>query len=142
MGLVHNHYIVRAEVKKPFTKRKKVKKWLKRLVNSIGMKICKRGGPHVDYVDKPGNCGIAAVAMIETSHVALHVWDQEDPPLAQLDVYSCSPFDIKTVDKFLYEMDPTDIKTIFVDRDRGMNPHSLSHSHTERHIDTSPLQSD
>ena len=101
MGLEHNHYLVRAEVNYPFTKPKKVKKWLKKLVEAIGMKICKHGGPHVDYVDKPGNCGIAGIVMIETSHIALHVWDKQEPALAQLDVYSCASFDHKLVNRFL-----------------------------------------
>ena len=116
MGLEHRHYMVRAEVADPIKKPKQAKKWLKKLVKAIGMKICKHGGPHVDYVDKPDNCGIAAVVMIETSHIALHVWDKLEKPLVQLDIYSCAPFDCNVVNSFLNEMRPTRRHTWLVDR--------------------------
>ena len=112
----HSHLIIRAEVKKPFTKPKQAREWLKKLVKDIGMTICKHGGPHVDYVKKPGNFGIAGVVMIETSHIALHVWDQNEPPLVQLDVYSCSRFDTRTVEAALKDMEPTEIHTLLLDR--------------------------
>jgi S-adenosylmethionine/arginine decarboxylase-like enzyme len=65
------------------------------------MVITENGGPYADYVEKPDNYGIAAFAMIETSHCALHVWDRVSPPLAQLDVYSCSDFDPAVVVRML-----------------------------------------
>jgi S-adenosylmethionine/arginine decarboxylase-like enzyme len=116
VGLAHKHYIVRAEVLRPFTKQKVVKKWLKKLVKSIGMKICKHGGPHVDYVDKPGNYGIAGIVMIETSHISIHIWDRQESPLVQLDVYSCAPFDCKEVDRLLEVMVPTKMRSWLIDR--------------------------
>lgn len=116
MGLVHSHLLIRAEVRKPFTKPESVKVWLKDLVEAIGMKICESGGPHVDYVDKPDNHGIAGIVMIETSHCSIHVWDRLDIPLVQMDVYSCAPFNARVVEKFLYEMDPIRIKTRLFDR--------------------------
>ena len=82
----HKHLFIRAEVKKPFTDPEITKDWLRRLVEAIGMKITKSGGPHVDYVDVPGNSGIAGVVMIETSHASIHIWDQIEPPLVQMDV--------------------------------------------------------
>lgn len=116
MGLVHNHVIIRAEVRRPFTKPKKVKKWLKNLVADIGMKICKHGGPHVDYVDSPGNCGIAGVVMIETSHISIHVWDQLEKPLVQMDVYSCAPFAIGIIQNYLDYMMPFNYHIVMLDR--------------------------
>jgi S-adenosylmethionine/arginine decarboxylase-like enzyme len=48
--------------------------------------------------------------MIETSHIAMHVWDQEKPALAQIDVYSCKHYDHIKVVKAIEEMNPTRIQ--------------------------------
>ena len=61
----HKHLIIRAEVNRPITSEKEIKKWLKKLVNKIDMKIIK--GPYAGYVTKEGNRGITGVVMIETS---------------------------------------------------------------------------
>lgn len=120
MSLVHKHLIIRSEVKEPIVDVEVAKNWLRRLIEGIGMKITKNGGPHCDYVEKPDNYGIAAVAVIETSHVALHIWDRQDPPLVQLDVYSCSDFRIKDVVKFLTEMKPKKTSYKFLDRSTSL----------------------
>ena len=87
---VHKHLIIRAEVKSPIATEKGIRKWLKNLVNKIDMKIIK--GPYAAYVTKEGNCGVTGVVMIETSHIAIHIWDEERPSLVQCDVYSCAEF--------------------------------------------------
>lgn len=112
----HNHLIVRAEVKKPFVNPSVTKNWLKKLVKEIGMKITKSGGPHVDYVDVPNNSGIAGIVMIETSHASIHVWDKANPPLVQMDVYSCKHYDVSKVLDMLEEMEPTKINYMLIDR--------------------------
>jgi len=112
----HKHFLVRAEVKKPFVDPDVTKDWLRRLVEAIGMNITKSGGPHVDYVDVPGNSGIAGIVMIETSHCSIHVWEKAEPPLVQMDVYSCKCFNTDTVLDFLNEMEPTKIEHMLVDR--------------------------
>ena len=114
--LEHKHLIVRAEVKKPFVDPEVTKDWLRRLVEAIGMNITKSGGPHVDYVDVPDNSGIAGIVMIETSHCSIHIWDKAEPPLVQMDVYSCKCYDANTVLSFLEEMEPTLIHHVLVDR--------------------------
>ncbi len=115
--VVHKHLIIRAEVQRPIIDPGVAKDWMRRLIATIGMKITKNGGPHCDYVKKENNEGIAAVAIIETSHVALHIWDKTEPPLVQLDVYSCSEFDPNDVAGFLKVMEPTSIGYKFLDRE-------------------------
>lgn len=115
--LAHKHLIIRAEVEKPIVETDVAIDWMNRLIDNIGMQITKHGGPYADYVEKEGNCGIAAVAIIETSHVGLHLWDQEDPPLAQIDVYSCSEFEVRDIVPFVNEMVPTKIWYKFLDRE-------------------------
>jgi S-adenosylmethionine/arginine decarboxylase-like enzyme len=69
--------------------------FLEKLVESIDMKIIK--GPFASYVDKPGNRGLTAIVMIETSHIAFHIWDEEDPGLMQFDLYTCGKLDLPKV---------------------------------------------
>ena len=64
---------------------------MEKLIKSQGMNIL--SGPHVAYVDKVGNLGLTGVAIIETSHVAVHIWDETSPALVQLDFYTCGTLD-------------------------------------------------
>ena len=116
----HKHLIIRAEIKKPFTQCGETVQWLCDLVEEIGMNITKHGGPHVDYVEKEGNCGIAGVVMIETSHISIHIWDKQDPPLLQMDVYSCADFNEDVVIAFLSEMEPTHVDHMLIDRQESL----------------------
>ena len=69
--LVHKHLIIRAEAVKPPTDEEQLKEWMTEFVESINMKIFM--GPYVKYCSMPGNKGITAVAVIETSHIAMPV---------------------------------------------------------------------
>ena len=75
--LVHKHLIIRAEAVKPPTDEEQLKEWMTEFVESINMKIFM--GPYVKYCSMPGNKGITAVAVIETSHIAMHIWDEPQP---------------------------------------------------------------
>lgn len=119
--LKHKHLIIRADVDKPFTDCDKAANWLSDLVKEINMNITNSGGPHVDYVEKEGNCGIAGVVMIETSHISLHIWDKQDPPLLQMDVYSCADYNENAVIAFLSEMEPSHIEYMLIDREKSLN---------------------
>ena len=111
---VHKHLIIRAEVNSPITSEKEIKKWLRNVVKKIDMKIIK--GPYAAYVSKEGNRGITAVVMIETSHIAMHVWDEERPALVQCDVYSCAEFSSNEVLAEFVPMDVTKIDHILLNR--------------------------
>ena len=110
----HKHLIIRAEVNSPITSEKEIKKWLKNLVNKIDMKIIK--GPFASYVSKEGNRGITGVVMIETSHIAIHIWDEEIPSLVQADIYSCASFSMNEVLAEFIEMDVVKIEHMMLDR--------------------------
>ena len=110
----HKHLLVRAEVNKPIKDEKILKKWLKDLVKKIDMKIIK--GPYAGYVNKEGNRGITGIVAIETSHIAIHIWDELDPALVQLDVYSCAEFSTHEVIMHTALMEPTKIEHLFIDR--------------------------
>ena len=110
----HKHLIIRAEVNCPITSEKEIKKWLRNLVKKIDMNIIK--GPYASYVSKEGNRGITGIVMIETSHIAIHVWDEISPELVQCDVYSCAEFSSNEVLIEFVTMKPTKIEHILLDR--------------------------
>ena len=110
----HKHLIIRAEVNRPITSERETRKWLRNLVKKIDMKIVK--GPYASYVSKEGNRGITGVVMIETSHISIHIWDEEIPALVQCDVYSCAEFSSNEVLMELVVMEPTKIEHMFLDR--------------------------
>ena len=111
---VHKHLIIRAEVNHPITSEKELRKWLRNLVKKIDMKIIK--GPYAAYVSKEGNRGITGVVMIETSHISIHIWDEESPALVQCDVYSCAEFSSNEVLAEFVSMDVVKIDHILLDR--------------------------
>jgi len=135
----HKHLIIRAEVNDPIISEKECKKWLRNLIKVIEMKIIK--GPYASYVSKEGNRGITGVVMIETSHAAIHVWDEVNPALVQFDVYSCADFLIQDVLFQFKEMNPSKIEWKFMDRSEGLkvvNTNSLQSGrggYTEIHTD-------
>ena len=79
--LIHKHLIVRAEVNQPPTDIVVLSQWMQDFIRFIDMKLMM--GPYVAYCDMPGNRGITGIAVIETSHIAIHVWDEPKPALMQ-----------------------------------------------------------
>lgn len=120
----HKHLIVRAEINNAPKDPDWVKEWLTSLVDKINMKIC--SGPHTAYVDIPGNSGVTGVVVIETSHIAVHVWDEPDPALFQLDVYTCGPFDMDIIFDDINQFNPSKVEWKYLDREHGLNEVSTS----------------
>lgn len=92
---LHNHLLVNGVTDNPPKDTEEMKQWLEALVKDIGMKITM--GPLSFYVDKVGNKGVTAIVGIETSHIAIHVWDEPDPSLVQFDLYTCSTLPVQSV---------------------------------------------
>ena len=116
---VHKHLIIRAEVISPLTDERTIRRWLRNLVQKIDMNIIK--GPYASYVSKKGNRGVTGVVMIETSHIAIHVWDEDRPALVQCDVYSCAEFSSNEVLAEFLPMDVVKIDTMLLDRATEIN---------------------
>lgn len=114
----HKHLIVRALVHKPPRLYLDVSVWFTRLVAKLGMKLL--SGPHVRYVTAEGNRGITAVCIIETSHLAMHVWDEQSPALMQFDVYTCGALSPQTVFDALDVFEPETIEWKYLDRENGL----------------------
>ncbi|RZD43583.1 MAG: S-adenosylmethionine decarboxylase [Methanobacteriota archaeon] len=123
MMAIHKHLIIRAEVNNPPMTEKYVKLWLRKLVKKIDMNIIK--GPYASYVSKEGNRGVTGVVMIETSHIAIHVWDETTPALVQCDVYSCAEFSSNEVLAEFIPMDVVKIDHLLLDRDKVLIANSI-----------------
>lgn len=116
--LEHKHLIVRAELNNPPTCAVEIQEWMKMLVDKIGMKILM--GPYAVYSDMVGNRGLTAVTIIETSHIAMHVWDEDCPALMQLDVYTCSTLNIEDVFEAIDQFVPIHAEYKYIDRENEL----------------------
>ena len=123
--LVHKHLLVRAEVKQPIVNKNKAIKFLRKLIKAINMKAMY--GPTASYCKMKGNRGVTAFAIIETSHIAMHIWDEVDPALVQLDVYSCADMDPNEVIEIIkQELDTVKIEYKFLDREHDFKEITLT----------------
>jgi S-adenosylmethionine/arginine decarboxylase-like enzyme len=113
----HKHLLVRAEIANHISDTDKISTWIVNLVKTIQMKILH--GPVSVYCDKTGNRGVTAFAIIETSHIVLHTWDETSPATLQLDVYTCSDLEIDLVFKSLAVFQPITVDYKFLDREHG-----------------------
>ena len=118
MANEHKHLIIRAEVEKPPVYPAWAHNWLEFLVKKIGMKILM--GPFATYCSVQGNAGLTAVVIIETSHIALHVWDEEYPAEIQLDVYTCSHLNPQDIFDELEQFKPLKIEYKYLNREKGL----------------------
>lgn len=114
--LVHKHVIIRAEVLNPPSDENLASQQVKTLIDRIGMRLLM--GPYAKYVSMPGNRGLTVASIIETSHIVMHTWDECDPAMVQLDVYTCGEFDPRTVFTWIEEnYNPVRIDHKYIDRE-------------------------
>ena len=124
----HKHLVVRAEISNPpmptggFISRwfscRAMRRWMDALIKRIEMK--KMFGPRAEYCTVPGNRGMTAFAIIETSHIVIHTWDECVPAIAQVDVYTCSDLNVEDVIEMLDGFKPTKIEYKFLDREHDL----------------------
>lgn len=93
--LHHKHLILKGKISK-IVDTNIVDKWLKDLVNLLGMELIKEfpNNPSVAYIDGE-NGGVTGCALITTSHIVLHTWNNSMD--FQLDVYSCKEYNPEEV---------------------------------------------
>ena len=121
MQLDHKHLVLRAEVDDCPAEESlhEVLEWMKNLIKKIDMKLMQ--GPAVCYVDQPGNRGTTCMALIETSHIVIHIWDEPEPGIIQLDIYSCKEFKLDIVMNHIKQyFNVINIQYKFLDRTSGM----------------------
>jgi S-adenosylmethionine/arginine decarboxylase-like enzyme len=111
--------ILRLKVTNPPKSKRKCNDFIKALIKAIDMNLlC---GPHTLYIPTAKNRGFSSVTIIETSHICFHTWDEQDPALIQLDIFSCKKFTKKQVISFLKKkLDIKEIEFIFLDRTNAL----------------------
>ena len=117
----HKHLIVRADI--GWCPQEEnlniISDWIRSLIKKIDMKLL--AGPYTTYVNEKGNKGMTSVAIIETSHISLHIWDEVSPGLMQLDVYSCADFNPPDVFDKVNELFQTiKMEYKFLDREKKL----------------------
>lgn len=92
---LHNHLLLNGWTLDAPKEEQFVIDWMRNLVKKIDMKIVQ--GPYASYVTAEGNRGLTAVVMIETSHIAMHIWDEQVPSRIQFDLYTCGELPVKKI---------------------------------------------
>jgi len=114
VALVHHHLVLSAKVANPPTTFKQGREWLAALVQQLDMQIL---APATGaYCSIAGNRGLTVLIPITTSHITMHTWDEQDPARIELDVYSCKPFDVRTILHHLAPLQASNICYKFFDR--------------------------
>jgi S-adenosylmethionine/arginine decarboxylase-like enzyme len=116
--IYHKHLLVNAKVNNAVKSEAQGIEFLTNLVEKIDMKIIK--GPFASYVNKEGNRGLTGIVMIETSHIAFHIWDEVRPGLVQFDLYTCGQLELdKVVSIFKETFDVESLDYVLFDREDG-----------------------
>lgn len=142
----HKHLILDALVKNPPKDEVEIKKFLAQIIVDINMVVADltpkqdrlskflskipflkvlaaQPNPIAWYCDDPTNRGLTAGGILTTSHIMLHVWDDQDPAPFHFDLYSCSDFDPKEIVKLLDEkFGMVDAKVVVIDRQNFTAP--------------------
>lgn len=119
MILKHEHLLVRAELYDAVRDQGAVEAWITDLIQAISMEIL--SGPFSIYSTMPGNTGITAGAILSTSHMMLHTFEDYDFNMLQLDLYSCSFIDVDLVVSKVKEFfKPYKVEFMFLDREHGL----------------------
>ena len=116
--LEHKHLIVRAEVRNSPKDPVKMEKWMSAMVSAIGMQ--ELAAPRAIYSDMIGNRGLTCDVILNTSNAVIHTWDEVDPGLFMLDVYTCGALDPEVIFGLLEEFDPVKIEYMYLDREHGL----------------------
>lgn len=115
----HHHLIVHALIRRPIVKPDEAVEWVTALAHQLGMTLM--APPQAAYSDVSGNRGVTAVALITTSHISIHLWDETQPAELQLDVYSCKAYRKEIVfDAIKERFLPINIRYKFIDRLRNL----------------------
>lgn len=116
----HKHLILNATIGNPILEEQKAIDFLNHLVASIKMKVIQ--GPFAQYIYAKGNRGMTATVMIETSHIAFHIWDEKNPAEIRFDLYTCGSLEaaevLQLLDKEFYFIN---VEWMILDREDGFN---------------------
>ena len=132
---LHNQLLVNGYTNNAIKSEAAAVEWMQSLVDSINMKTIQ--GPYASYVTKEGNRGLTCIVMIETSHIALHVWDEPNPAEIQFDLYTCGELPVEEILKKLEnELGLIDYHYMVLERETGFNVLNKSRGGYNGNVDT------
>lgn len=124
MPLKHKHLIVSLTVKFPPKDNTEVEAFLSFIIKRVGMNIAQADtlpkNPMAYFCDMTGNKGVTGIGILETSHTAIHVWEEEFPAKLEFDLYSCSDFDVEHIITMMQTFDIVEGNFYILDRDEGL----------------------
>lgn len=89
------------------------------MVREIEMDIL--DGPRTIYSDMVGNRGMTSSVILNTSNACIHTWDEVDPAIMMVDVYSCGHLDPNVIFKLLETFNPVKIEYKYLDREHNLH---------------------
>jgi S-adenosylmethionine/arginine decarboxylase-like enzyme len=111
----HKHLLVNATFKSsPFQSVSFTESWIRSIVSKIDMELLYQ--PIAVRCNDAHNEGISAFCLITTSHIALHSWDEVEPNLVQLDIYSCKNFSRNLILDEFEKFSPLHLGCKYLDR--------------------------
>jgi len=124
--LKHKHVLLNLKVENPPRDHEEVEAFLSFLIKRVNMKIAKAPSilknPTGYYCNTLGNSGATGTGILETSHTALHTWDEQNPCKFDFDLYSCSEFEVEKVLTLCQCFDIIEGTYIIIDRDGAVVP--------------------
>ena len=118
----HKHLILKGHIKNVPTKSNviQIKIWMGRFIKKNGMQL--QAEPVVSYVHAKGNRGMTACGLLKTSHIAFHIWDEQEPALFQFDFYTCGNLDVNNVIKLVnIKFDFYDVSYMVLNRENTIH---------------------
>ena len=111
----HYHLILRLELEDIPSTGESLIEFVEELADEIGMKIVY--GPKAVHLPYPETEGWSCIAVITSSHISVHTWNKTEPPLMQLDIFSCNGFSRKKVEDYINrKFQVNKMSEIFIDR--------------------------
>ncbi len=124
MSLKHKHILMNLKVGSPPRDGEEVEYFLALLIKRINMKIAKADtlakNPQGYYCNTLGNQGATGTGILETSHTALHTWDEASPSKFDFDLYSCSDFDVEQILTMCQIFDIIEGTYVLIDRENKL----------------------
>ena len=111
-------------VKHPPRDHEEVEYFLGFLIKRINMKIAKADtlpkNPMAFYCNTLGNQGATGTGILETSHTAIHSWDEQNPAKFDFDLYSCSDYDVQQIATMCDSFDIIEGTYVLINRDTDL----------------------
>jgi len=114
----HLHVLIKGTINYPPKSTEVINNWFTRLVKKVGMEVV--AGPTSVYINDLGNEGLTGTVTLATSHSSIHIWDRDEPPMFQFDLYSCCYFCVEDVIAHLNEFQLLNYSYTLIDRNADM----------------------